>query len=75
MLWLRAGEMVGGDTDAVAEAGSTLWPRLAAAYLEARLSHIKPADGPSGELSATDLGILTPVAMYVMEPADKLCWS
>lgn len=51
--------MLGGDTEAVAEAGSTVWPRLAAAYLEARLSHMKPADGPSGDATTSDLCFLT----------------
>lgn len=49
VLAFASGEMLADDTEAVAETGSILWPRLSAAYLEARLSQVKPADGPAGE--------------------------
>lgn len=34
----------------IAELGALLWPRLAAAYLEARLAPHPPADGAAGVL-------------------------
>ena len=34
-----------GNEEAIAKTGSLLWPRLAAAYIEARLAHVVPSGG------------------------------
>lgn len=44
-----AGYVLAADLEAVREAGAALWPRLASAYLDARLAGVKPADGGAGE--------------------------
>ncbi len=41
--------MLAGDAGAVREAGAALWPRLASAYIDARLAGVRPADGAAGE--------------------------
>ena len=46
---LPAGYMLAGNEEAIGQAGALLWPRLASAYLDARLAGAKPADGADGE--------------------------
>ncbi len=41
--------MLAGNEKAIQEAGAALWPRLASAYLDARLAAAKPGDGAEGE--------------------------